>query len=138
MKRIFAIWMMSLLILSGCVYVADSKKIYDDNEKIVTEGDAYTYIDRIGDVLENEASLKVKGFYGTETIYTFENIEEITITITQDVHKGRFKVVLINPQNEITILNCTSTITMSDGKYRIKIVGENAFATIDIAIVDKS
>ncbi|MBU1142425.1 MAG: hypothetical protein KKH92_02135 [Firmicutes bacterium] len=138
MKRIFAIWMLSLLILSGCVYVADSKKIYDDNEKIVTEGDTYTFIDRIGDVLEDEASLEVKGFYGTETIYTFENIEEITITITQDVNKGRFKVVLINPQNEITVLNGTSTITMSDGKYRIKIVGENAFATIDITIEDKS
>jgi len=130
--------MLSLLILSGCVYVADSKKIYDDNEKIVTEGDTYTFIDRIGDVLEDEASLEVKGFYGTETIYTFENIEEITITITQDVNKGRFKVVLINPQNEITVLNGTSTITMSDGKYRIKIVGENAFATIDITIEDKS
>jgi len=138
MKKFFVIGLVSLFILSGCVYGIDSKKIYDDQEKIVAEGDTYTYIDRIGDVLEDESSLEVKGFYGTETIYTFENVEEITITITQNVNKGRFKVVLINPQDEITILNGTSTITMSDGKYRIKLVGENAFATVDIVIDDKA
>ncbi len=132
MKKIFAVLMMSLFVLTGCVYVSDNKMIYDNQEKIVAEGDTYTYIDRLGDVFDDSAALEVKGFYGTDTIFTFENKQELSITVIQVVTKGRFKVVLIDPQDEITILNGTSTIVLSPGKYRIKLVGENAYATIDI------
>ena len=126
-----------LFSLSGCIYISENKMIFDDNKKIVEEGDMYTYIDRIGEVLDDGASLEVKGFYGTDTIYTFDSIEELSITVTQVVQKGKFKVVLINPENEIIILNGTTSITLSVGKYRIKLVGENAYATLDINI-DKS
>lgn len=52
-----------LFSLSGCIYISENKMIFDDNKKIVEEGDMYTYIDRIGEVLDDGASLEVKGFY---------------------------------------------------------------------------
>ena len=121
--------------LSGCVQLSMDRMIFDDNEKIVREADTYSYITKRGDVIDQKASFEIRGFYGTDTIYQFEQQGELTIHLNVDLTSGRFKVVFIDPQQNITILNSSQTMILNEGTYRIKLVGENAYAKVDMDII---
>lgn len=134
-----AIAMIFLLFgLFGCMSIPDSRINYDKDELIVLEGDSYTYEDRIGTVEAQRIDLEFRGFYGTETVFSYtvpeDMIVDMKIELSQTVDKGRFKVVLIDPDNNITVLSNEELVSMNSGKYRIKLVGEHAFGVVDIDI----
>ena len=120
----------------------ERKNIYNNNDKIVQDGDSYTNISRTctGNS-KDEIDIKYSGFYGDDTIFILESKEdgEVTFNFDSTVNSGDFKAVLINPKKEIeNILEGTEqgnkTIKLAKGKYRFKIVGRNAKGEINISI----
>jgi hypothetical protein len=135
-----------LLFLVGTISVfsfADEKNdIYKDDNKIVQQGDNYTFENKIGArISSNEIDIKYSGFSGTNTIWLLEVKEdgELSLNFDSTVDNGEFKMVLINSQKEIeSILEGTEqgnkAIKLTKGKYVIKIVGRNAAGKIMVSI----
>ncbi len=135
MKKHFILLNLFLVtLLLGCTNVAIQKNVFDKEDEIIKQGDSYSYYSRLGTVSENTANLNFKNFYGAETIFTIEDVEILNIEISYEVSKGRFKVVLIDPNDEITIINESIVINLLEGMYRIKIVGDDATGNIDMTI----
>lgn len=114
-------------------YIAiDSKGAYFyDDEFIVGSGDSHSYFKRSGDIYD----LEFTNFSGTETVFSTDEAKTITLTINTDINKGEFKVVFINPENEISILTSGEyTYTLDGGLYRIKIVGNKATGSYQLDI----
>jgi len=137
MKKAIAMILL-LFVLGGCMTIPNSRFLYDNDEQIAAEGDSYTYEDRLGTVENQSVNLEFRGFYGTETVFSYtvpeDMVVNVDINVSKTVTKGRFKVVLIDPENNITELDESLNIDMSEGKYRIKLVGEHAFGTVDINV----
>lgn len=115
--------------------------MYSNNDKIIQEDDDYMYIIFDNKKINNEIEIKYSGFSGIDTIYFLEAKEDTEITMNYDstVEKGKFKLVLINPDNEIeTILEGTDqsskTIKLTKGKYRLRNVGANTVGNIKFSI----
>lgn len=135
MKKHFLLLNLFLVVLLfGCSTVAIQRDLFDKDDEIVKQGDSYTYQSRLGTVTENTANLSFKSFSGAETIFTFEDLQILNIELSFEVSKGRFKVVLIDPNDEITIIDDSVVINLLEGEYRIKIVGEDATGNIDMTI----
>lgn len=123
----------------------DKENLYDDNDKIAQEDNNYTYLTCASNRKDNDIEIKYSGFSGADTIYRIEAKEDTEITFNYDstVDKGKFKVVLINPKNEVeTILGGTSkdskTIKLTKGNYSFKNIGANAEGKIEISIIVNS
>lgn len=119
--------------------------MYNDNDKIVQEGNNYTYITRKFNGNNNEMEIKYSSFSGIDTICFLEAKEDTEITFDYDstVDKGKFKAVLINPKNEVeTILEGTDqsskTIKLTKGEYSLRNVGANAAGKIKISFSSNS
>lgn len=116
-------------------YIAiDSKGAYfNDDEFIVSAGDSHSYFKKTGEIND----LEFTNFSGTETVYSTDEAKTITLTINTDINKGEFKVVFINPENEISILTSGEyTYTLDGGLYRIKIVGNKASGSYQLNILE--
>ncbi len=135
MKKHFILLNLFLLVLLfGCSNVAIQKNVFDKDDEIIKQGDSYSYYSRLGTVSENTVNLSFKNFYGAETIFTIQDLEILNIEISYEVSKGRFKVVLIDPNDEITIIDESAVINLLEGEYRMKIVGDDATGNIDMTI----
>jgi hypothetical protein len=135
-------------IMNGCALTnqdsnTNNNKVnmYSNNDKIIQEDDDYMYIIFDNKKINNEIEIKYSGFSGIDTIYFLEAKEDTEITMNYDstVEKGKFKLVLINPDNEIeTILEGTDqsskTIKLTKGKYRLRNVGANTVGNIKFSI----
>ena len=88
---------------------------------------------------------------GMDTIWTMDVEEETTVDIEYDItlYNGKVKVVLVSPDDELTILaECisnqddssnTTSLALTQGEYRIKIVaGEDTKFDISLSISDGS
>lgn len=116
------------------------KSIYDDNSKIISESDSYSYLDRIDKSTDEKLKLKFT-LTGMESVYRFDVKEDEVININYDanISSGKFKVVLVSPEDEvITLLEGSSSdskdIKINKGENIIKIVGNNAKGTVEISI----
>lgn len=122
------------------------KNIYNSNNKIVQQGDSYTYKNKTGTQNSSyEINLKYSGFSGDDTIWILNAHKdcEITLNYNSTVNNGDFKIVLINSQKEIeNILEGTAqgnqTIKLTKGECRFKIVGRNAEGEIKLSIIDEN
>jgi len=122
------------------------KNIYNNNYKIVQQGDSYTYKNKTGTQnSSDEIDLKYSGFSGDDTIWILNAHKdcEITLDYNSTVNSGDFKIVLINPEKEIeNILEGTAqgnkTIKLTKGECRFKIVGRNTDGEVKLSIIDES
>ena len=140
MRGLIKLSIISILILSlafiftGCSKVSSyQESIYSDESKIINEADSYSYLTRTGTTKDNKSTVRFKTFNGMETIWTINTEEEGTLTIEYNtvIKQGKFKLVLIDPNNDVqTIIeqpgSGTASIEMKKGKSRIKIVGLDA------------
>lgn len=115
------------------------KDIFDNNSRIVREGDSYSYKDRIGEIDSSSMDLDISGFYGCDTIWYIESNGDNSISLDYNVEliKGRLKLVIISPENKIIkSINKTGSydINLIEGTSRVKIVGDNAKGTINTSI----
>lgn len=119
--------------------------MYNNNDKIVHEDNNYTYLMCNRSINDNEIEMKYNDFSGVDSMCFLEVKEDTEITLNYDstVDNGKFKVVLINPKNELeTILEGTEqsskTIKLTKGKYRFRNVGANAEGEVRISFNSNS
>ena len=128
-KYLIVCFSVLLFTLSGCVALTDKGYMYDEPDLIVQEGDSYTYHSKVG----TYDSLVFEDFSGTETVYSFNDIETVNIYIDYSINKGKFKVVLIDENFEILELEVGDhEITLDYKPMRLKIVGAHAYGSISI------
>ena len=139
-------------IMCGCGFSNQNKNMnsnkenmYNNHDKIVQEDNNYTYVTSGSTRENNEIEIKYSGFSGIDTICFLEAKEDTEITFNYDstVDNGKFKAVLIDPNNEAeNILEGTEqsnkTIKLTKGKYDLKNVGANADGKIKIYINSNS
>ncbi len=129
-----AIILFALTLLLTACSLGSSSNTYDNYNKIISTLDEKTY-EVYDDYVEDEnALLRFKDFKGIDTLFIFQGEESITITVYQNVSGGRFKVVLIDPYDQVIELHETVTLSCLEGQYRVKIVGEDASGTISVSV----
>ncbi|GIP49688.1 hypothetical protein D3C76_215650 [compost metagenome] len=125
---------MLLAILGGCSLATErQKQLYDDEAELAQEGDTFTYVKRVGDTSNESNTVSFSSFYGMETIWFIHASAKgkVNFIHQQEIDGGRFKLVAIGPDREVTTLaEGTSEgkmeLKVSPGTYRIKFVGNNA------------
>lgn len=139
-----------LIILAGCSGVSNKQKgIYTNNKQIAEEADTHTYSNRVGnkDSTENinQVNLEFSKFYGTDTLWSIESSgkDELEINYSLNISRGRFKAVLITPKEEVVDLfegtdEGVKIVDVDEGKYRLKIVGQDAKGKIQIEIKENT
>jgi hypothetical protein len=106
---------------------------YNNYNKIVQTTTDVTYEAYDGGVEDNNALLRFKGFEGIDTLFVFTAEESVTISVYENVQNGKFKVVLVDPYNQVIELHQTTTLSCVEGQYKVKVVGEGATGTISIS-----
>ena len=124
--------------LVGCSVDQNLKSLYNDNKKIAATGDSYSFMNRVGDTKDKTIEVKYSKFYGDETIWIFDVVKqgEIKVDFDSSIDSGKFKVVMITPLDEVVNVfehqkdegsqQGRSTISADLGRYRLKIIGDNA------------
>jgi len=120
-------------ILTACTF-SNNKEDYNNYNKIVRTTTDLTYETYDGGVEENNAMLRFKGFEGIDTLFVFSGEESVTITVYENVIEGKFKVVLVDPYNQVIELHQTTTLSCVEGQYRLKLVGEDASGTLSVSV----
>ncbi|MBZ4663606.1 MAG: hypothetical protein JG776_1321 [Caloramator sp.] len=143
-KNKYIILLISILILlftAGCKGTAYQRSLYDDDKKIVSDGDSYTYGLRSGMTVNNKTTIKFGRFTGMETIYYVEakKNSKIKIDFNAKIKTGHFKVVFIDANNNITkilegTLEGSVDLDVLKGTGRIKFVGRDAAGEISLKI----
>lgn len=117
------------------------KSIYNDNTKIVSQADSYTFLTNSSDIDGYTLTESFNKFTGMVTVYELKTDEDSTIKVDfkADISNGDFKIVLIDPNdNVIDILEQSSSvekeIDIPSGKSRLKIVGYNAKGNITLTL----
>ncbi|MDI9216471.1 MULTISPECIES: hypothetical protein [Clostridium] len=149
-KRLFY-FIVPIIIVSGIgitinrfldkFYLENNEKcIYNDNSKIVLINDNYSYLDKKG-INENSNTDIYFKFTGMDTIWQVisNHDAEIHIKYNSNIESGKFKVVLIDSDNNITnILEQSqlgdSTYSVKKGINRIKIVGSRTTGNLKMDI----
>lgn len=137
MKKIYLLTAFLLaFLLAGCKdnSMAD---IYNDDREIVRDGDTYGIDEIEQDLKESDFTAKISKIEGMETIWTYEAVEDMELDIAYlvTVYSGKAKLVLIAPDDTLTIISEASPetkgtaltediISIKAGKNRIKIVAE--------------
>lgn len=139
---------MALLILcflTGCSY-NPMLAIYDNDTKIASDSNSYSLTNCEQVQRDRHFTASVGKMEGMDTVWTFDAEEDTTVDITYkiNVSSGKMKLVLINPEKEVTVIvECDSemeefvqeTLDIKKGHNRIKIVaGENTGFDIDFTI----
>lgn len=118
------------------------KSSYDNNQAISQEWDTheYRYYDQSSP--DHNLDLKFESFNGYDTFYRINSNQPKKISVKYDtnVDNGRFKIVIVSPQQRLTKIaegsgQGNKTITLEPGESRIKIVGDNAAGTVKMMIV---
>lgn len=146
--RVSLVLILSILVLTtlnGCSKISDYQKgIYDDSKEIVKQHDSFTFKVRIGNSMNNEASIKFSTFNGMETLWSInaKNNGSITLDYDAEIDKGDFKLVLITPDNEIVKIfegseEGEKRIDLIEGESRIKIVGKESKGKLTIYIKEE-
>lgn len=132
-------------ILAGCG-TNPMLAIYDNDTKIASESNTYSLknVEQVHSDLHFTAS--VGKMEGMDTVWVFDAEEDTAVDITYqlNVSSGKAKLVLIDPEKEVSIIvesdskmeePVQETLDIRKGNNRIKIVaGENTQFDIDFTI----
>lgn len=123
---------------SGIFNSYNVNRIYDNESKISEDSDSYNYMTRRGESRDNQTKLEFV-LTGMETLWDITVNEEASIEIEYNsvIEKGKLKVVLISPSNNITNIfeqsqSGVKEIKLEPGTSRIKIVGLDAVGNIQL------
>lgn len=116
------------------------KSIYENDSKIIDKSDSYSYFNQVRSNIDGTLKSKFK-FTGMDTIYNLNTKDGGTISINYNANiiSGKFKLVLINPDDEVTTIvegtgKGTKKISLGNGESRLKLVGKNAKGDIKLSI----
>ncbi|MDO9628684.1 MAG: hypothetical protein Q7I99_02185 [Acholeplasmataceae bacterium] len=122
-----------ITLLTACS-LSDNKNAYDNYNKIINTTSEKTYETYVGGVEDNSALLRFERFEGIDTLFVFSGEESVTITVYENIKDGRFKVVLIDPYDQVVELHETITLSCIEGQYKVKLVGDGATGTVSINV----
>jgi hypothetical protein len=134
------------ITLTGCSGVSNKQRnLYTNDESIAQEGDTYSYLSRISSNDSNEKNNKIElqfsKFYGSDTLLNIVSREKqkLELNFISEITKGKFKAVLITPAEEVLVIfegsgEGTKIIDVNEGKYRFKIVGQDAGGKMQLEI----
>ena len=149
MRKMIVGTLLVAFLLSGCSEaIAD---IYNNESKIRSDTNSFNLDGIEQEINGNSYNATVEKMEGMDTIWTMDVEEETTVDIEYDItlYNGKVKVVLVSPEDELTILaECisnqddssnTTSLALTQGEYRIKIVaGKNTKFDISLSISDGS
>lgn len=127
------------LILSAC-----GNSSYNDRNLILSNEDSYTY-QKCVDTGSTDTSLKreFQGFNGKDTIWMLDVQEDasISLDLSTNLSSGKFKVLLVSEENEITTLlegdgTQNTSIDLEKGTARIILVGDGTSGSCEITLSD--
>ncbi|MDD7795428.1 hypothetical protein [Clostridium sp. 'White wine YQ'] len=136
---------MLLINLSGCGKInEEANKVYDNNDKIVSDEDTYYMSNSIKKSRNNNYSFKASNFSGSNTIarITFSSPREYVINYSVKIQEGKLKLIVIDKDKNIIFTsenpsgNVSCKIDGVNGPYRVKLVGENAKFQITSSLKD--
>lgn len=138
---VIIIGLINIIPLVQSQYIGKSQQnIYNDDLKVIAQGDSYSFSYRDGIMQGNTADLQFK-FNGSNTLWDIETNNEAVINIdySSNIYNGKFKVVLITPEDEIiNVLEQSDSgekeIELKNGKSRIKIIGLDAEGSLKLNI----
>ncbi len=121
---------LTVSLLTGCGF----DEIYDDDEKIAKSDNNYVVTGFIAKNNDATFSASAKKFSGTYSLATFEVTKDLLCyNCSFTVTSGRFKLVAVNVSDEKvyvifegTGLASSQTYDLPNGKYEMKMVGDNA------------
>ncbi|MGE5391231.1 MAG: hypothetical protein ACM3PE_09240 [Deltaproteobacteria bacterium] len=145
--RVFKIFMLVAVLAIAALFFLNyekdnlEKSNYDNNKAIGQEWDthAYSYYDQNSP--NHDLDLKFGSFNGYDTFYRLNASREGTITVKYDssIDKGRFKIVMVSPDHELSRIaegsgKGSKEVKLAPGESRIKIVGDKATGTVKMTI----
>ena len=144
MKKIKIIILLVALLLIGCGQQTQHK-VYDDDKQIEGEGNSFSLRNYKQNKNGDRLYVNVGFMDGMDTIWEYDVNSESTVDIGYDLNltSGKVKLVLITPDGDLcTIAEATKTDAFSDslsinvdnGKYRIKLVAENAKFELNFSV----
>lgn len=130
------------VLITGCTNQNTyQKSIYNDDAKIATQGDSYTFIERIGEAKDARLELQFKGFSGKQTIWTIQsdNPETLHIEVDTSLRSGNFKVVLLQADKSLGLVSegiqsIEKAFQLQIGKSYLVIVGLSASGSVEIGL----
>lgn len=102
LMKLFCLAFSLALVLSAC-----GNSSYNDRSLFLSDEDSYTY-QKCVDTGSTDTSLKreFQGFNGKDTIWTLDAAEDasISLDLSANLSSGKFKVLLVSEDNNITTL----------------------------------
>lgn len=145
MKKTIVLLLVVLLIISGIIFQmlfssSSYDDIYENNDKIISVADSYSYRNRIGKSENKRTELSFK-LTGMETLWAIKSDydTDVLVEYSSQIEKGKLKLVLIHPDHSIETIfegsgENTVNVPVKTGTNRLKIVGKNATGKIDFKI----
>lgn len=139
------------VLLMGCLTACASNPmtaVYNDDAKIASQSNTYNLINCEQDIEGQNYKANIEKIEGMDTVWTYEATEDETVELTYfvSVYSGKVKLVLIAPDNSLTVITemtpetksedvQTCMLDLQQGENRIKIVGaENTKVDVDLTI----
>ena len=131
-----------IILLESDRLGANERNIYNNEEKIVSESDSYSYLRRKLENEKNNMDFEFVEFTGIDTVYNIQSTKEgvIELQYKSEILKGKFKILLITPKNEIiTVLSGNSKgnskIKIESGESKIRIVGYKSTGNFTMNVI---
>lgn len=146
MKKTSIVVLLVALLLIGCGSL-EQHNLYDNDRQIEGEGNSYSRSNYSQNVNGNRLYLNIGFMDGMDTIWEYNANSESSVAIDYDISlkSGKAKLVLITPDGDLsTIAEATkseafsgsSDISVNKGRYRIKLVTENAKFELNLSASD--
>ena len=144
-KYLFAGILTVVFLITGCVN-SSMFKVYDDDQKITSASNSFNLTNVNQTSEDGRFTASVEKMEGMDTLWSFDAEEDTILDITYilNVSSGKAKLVLINPDGELSIIaECSSemaepaqsVLNLEKGKNRIKLVAaEKAKFDIELSI----
>lgn len=117
--------------------------IYDDDSKIASDANSYSYFNKSSITQNDVTQLKFK-LTGVDTLYELNSKDNATVNIDYNcnISNGKFKIVLVSPDKNITTIidkSCSESkeIPITSGKSKLKIIGDDAEVQLQVSISSK-
>lgn len=146
MKRNIRILLSILLalVLTGCSRIHDyQNSLYGDDAKIASQGDSYTFRERLGSVKGNTLDLTFSGFYGKQSIWKIDAVEDgsIDLDIKITMKSGKFKLCLVDSKNNVSVITEGAGIkklpvAILKGRSYLVVVGNNTSGVVNASVIN--
>jgi hypothetical protein len=123
-----------VLVIAGCESKPNLDIIEKNKDQIISETDHFQYETYEKSTNCDDAFLRFQAFNGTDTLLKFYGGTEVTLTVSKSLTNGQVVFVLIDPYDQMTLLNETTTLHANQGQYRIKVIGEHATGMVSIQV----